>query len=102
MSNTNTPAWKFNDPPNVAVIARKSIFTHGDVIVYVTHDSDDGCWQFHTAQPEAMDINDACLVSFQSIVEHDPTIEQLAALPLGWCASRSSVDQGWEMGPLAE
>ena len=59
MSNTNTPAWKFNDPPNVAVIARKSIFTHGDAIVYVTHDSDDGCWQFHTAQPEAVDINDA-------------------------------------------
>ena len=38
--------WPFADPKNVAVITLKSITMGGSPILHVTHDADDGMWQF--------------------------------------------------------
>jgi hypothetical protein len=87
------PDWLFSEPPNLAVIASKTIF-EGAYIGFVSHDADDGGWQFIAAAGETNEV-DAMLVSLQSVVDHDPTIKLLADLPLGWVAERHSADEPW-------
>jgi hypothetical protein len=85
--------WKFQDPPNVAVITNKRIIKSQDWIAHVSHDEDDGGWQFHGRGP--LNEQDAAVVSLRSIVELDPSVAELADLPLGWSASRESPDSPW-------
>ncbi len=87
--------WQFLDPPNVAVIAHKRIVQQGEWIAYVTHDADDGAWQFHVCDPSPPSENDAMVVSLRSIVQIDPTVEELADLPVGWNAWRESANSKW-------
>lgn len=91
-----TAGWQFSDPPNVAVVASQKIVLSGGWIAYVSHDSDDGAWQFHTSQSESVSEEDAMVVSLQSIVMLDPTVIELADLPLGWHAWRSSKSSVWQ------
>ena len=85
--------WRFADPPNVAVIANKKIIKSGDWIAYVTHDEDDGGWQFHNG--DKLDESDAAVVSLGSIVALDASINELADLPLGWHAWRERKGSPW-------
>ena len=98
----NKTVWKFIEPPNMAVIANRKIITSGAWIAYVSHDSDDGAWQFHISSSDSVNENDAVLVSLQEIVNIDHTITILADLPLGWCAWRNSKDDVWERAPISE
>ncbi|EAT1859369.1 hypothetical protein EJO82_21875 [Salmonella enterica] len=94
--------WKFNDPPNVAVIVSKNIISSKEWIAYVSHDSDDGAWQFHTSHSLPVTENDVALVSLQSIVNLDNSITDLVDLPLGWCAWRKSVSDVWQKAPITD
>lgn len=96
-----TAQWQFNESPNMAVIANRKIVLDGEWIAYVSHDSDDGAWQFHTNQPEPVSEGDAMMVSLQSIVRLDPTVLNLADLPLGWHAWRASKEAAWQRGRIA-
>lgn len=89
--------WQFNDPPNLAVIVNKAIILKGDWIAYVSHDLDDGGWQFHADQPEPVTQDDAMLVSLKNIVDLDPSIVDLAGLPPGWHAWRDSKESKWQI-----
>lgn len=93
--------WPFSDPPNVAVIANKRIVHDGDWIAYVSHDVEDGAWQFHIGDRNALNESDAAVVSLRSIVQLDPTIVELADLPLGWEAWRESKDSKWHRAQRA-
>jgi hypothetical protein len=86
--------WPFADPPNVAVITTQRILRGEDPIRYVTHDEDDGGWQFHSGGPFTEE--DAAVVSLASVLAMHPSIGELADLPLGWCARRDRDDQAWQ------
>jgi hypothetical protein len=88
--------WKFEDPPNVAVIASRKVVREGDWIAYVSHDSDDGGWQFQNGDPGPRSESDAMVVSLLNIVQLDDSIAQLADLPLGWFAWRESKASPWQ------
>lgn len=89
--------WLFNDPPNVAVLTTVQVL-QGGPILYVSHDKKDGVWQFHTGLVgNGLDESDARVVALQRILELDPSIEQLAELPLGWVATRENVSNGWKL-----
>ncbi|NWC65555.1 MULTISPECIES: hypothetical protein [Cedecea] len=64
----------------MAVVVNKEIIYAGEWIAYVSHDNDDGAWQFHTNQPEVVFEKNAILVSLKNIVDLDPTITLLADL----------------------
>ena len=66
-------------------------------ILLVTHDADDGMWQFLTGGPVQM--ADAMLVSLRELYRLDPSIGELADLPLGWTAERSAPEQPWTRQP---
>jgi hypothetical protein len=92
--------WPFSDAPNVAVIANTLIINRREWIAYVSHDEDDGAWQFHTADRNPPQESDVALVSLRNIVELDPTVSELADLPLGWHAWRDSPTAEWRQAPI--
>ncbi|MWL91018.1 hypothetical protein GA566_26710 [Cupriavidus sp. SW-Y-13] len=94
-------SWPFGDQPNVAVIVNRTIVTEHAWIAYVSHDSDDGAWQFYTSQTEPVSESDAMLVSLRCVVEIDPTVQQLSDLPLGWHAWRDSASAPWTRAKIA-
>jgi hypothetical protein len=89
--------WPFDDPKNVAVFTTWRILREGWPILLVTHDEDDGAWQFLDGSP--VDTEDAAIVGLAEIVQRDPTVRELAGLPLGWRAWRTAPDAPWHRGP---
>ena len=90
--------WPFADPPDMAVISVIQVFLQGMPVLYVTHDEDDGGWQFLTG--DVVSVSQAFVVALREMIEHDPSLAVLADLPLGWHASRVDKDAKWERGPI--
>jgi hypothetical protein len=88
--------WKFQDPPNVAVITTTKVLNGEDWVAFVSHDGEDGGWQFHNNEPGPLHESDAKVVSLQNMVRLDPSIVELADLPLGWHAQRDSRNSPWK------
>ncbi|MEX5832859.1 hypothetical protein AB3332_23045 [Ralstonia solanacearum] len=87
--------WVFRDPPNVAVIATRSVVFEQDWIAHVSHDLEDGAWQFRGSQTMQTQESEAVVVSLRKIVELDSTVKELANLPLGWHAWRAAEGASW-------
>ncbi len=85
--------WPFADPPDCEAITLDRILLGESVLRLVTHDEDDGSWQF--LDGEYVFEEDAMVVSLAEMVEFDPTILALADLPIGWYAWRSGPDGPW-------
>jgi len=86
--------WPFDDPPNVAVFTTKSIAFGRQPVLLVTHNEEDGAWQFLPGGG-AGHLKDAALVSLREMIERDGTLAELADLPVGWRAWRESPDSPW-------
>jgi hypothetical protein len=85
--------WPFADAPNTAAITTVNVLDRRSPILLVTHDSDDGSWQFLCGSTN--DPSDGRVVGLASIVELDATVTELADLPLGWRAWRDSPQLPW-------
>jgi hypothetical protein len=85
--------WKFDQPPNCAVFTVRGVLEGDEPILRVTHDEDDGGWQFLGANTPKM--ADARIVALEEILDLDPTLLELADLPMGWRASRHNVGDDW-------
>jgi hypothetical protein len=86
--------WLFSDGPATAVFTSRSIAKGVDWIYYVSHDADDGAWQFlpYSGPP---DESEAAVVSLSAIVGAEPRVSELADLPLGWHAWRETPEAEW-------
>ena len=90
--------WPFpDDPPNVAVIATREIVDGSQWIALVSLDEEDGDWQF--IGPGGAQMDEAMVVALSTVFERDPSIAELADLPLGWKAWRDGPDTPWQRGP---
>jgi hypothetical protein len=94
-----TADWPFDDPPNVATISLRDIMERRRPILLVTHDADDGMWQFLDGR-DAPDPADGVVLSLDCVLGLDPTIAELADLPVGWRAWRGDVNQPWQREPV--
>ena len=90
--------WPFTDSPNMAVYITLDIIEKGEPILIVTHDQDDGAWQFHTSN--TMWATDARIVALEEIVFRDSSVVELSDLPLGWKAIRDSRAGPWVRQPI--
>ncbi len=88
--------WLFDEPQNVMVLTSINVITNNAPILWVSHDEDDGMWQFHDSLK--VDIKEAMMVSLAEIVNRDPSVNQIADLPLGWKAWRISKQDSWKKG----
>jgi hypothetical protein len=86
-------SWRFADPPDLAVITVKRILSREGWIALVSHDADDGGWQFLTGAP--LSDEDAAVAGLRQIVELDRSVEDLADLPTGYLAWRDSPTSPW-------
>ena len=94
MNTQSSPdEWPFADPKNVAVFTTTQVFQLRQPILRVSHDAEDGAWQFHTGAQ--VSSGDFMIVALEEVVEHDPTICELADLPCGWFAERDSIGRPW-------
>ena len=86
--------WPFDQPANCAVLTLKAIISGELPILFVSHDEYDTGWQFLSGEP--VNKEGASVVALREVVDLDPTILELADLPAGWVARRSSANAAWE------
>jgi hypothetical protein len=89
--------WPFSDPRNVAVFASRFVVEEGQPIFYVTHDLEDGVWQFHSQNHMETDDKDVRIVALEEVYNLDKSIGELSDLPPGWCAWRQEPGSPWEL-----
>jgi len=94
--------WLFDEPQNLAVISNRKVIFGGEWIALVSHDEDDGGWQFLSHETSPLKEGDAVFVSLRKILRLDPSIAALADLPLGWRAWRGSKDSPWQRARIAQ
>jgi hypothetical protein len=85
-----TTTWPFNDPSNAVTITTRQVMEQDLPILVVTHDAEDGCWQMLCGTTN--DPDDARVVGLGAVYARDPSVGQLADLPLGWRAWRQAVN----------
>jgi hypothetical protein len=85
--------WPFDQPPNCVAITTTQVLKEGRDITHVYHDEDDHGWQFH--YPGEKSDTDAMVVAMKTVVEFDPTVMEVADLPVGWVAVRERRGAPW-------
>jgi hypothetical protein len=89
--------WPFDQPPNCAVFTQRQIVSGLCPVLHVTHDIDDHGWQFLGLEtPREEDAFIVCLVEMLKV---DPSLIQVADLPPGWRAWRTSPSSPWIKEP---
>ena len=93
-SRTTQDDWPFADPKDVAVFTTTQVLRLRQPILHVSHDDEDGAWQFHAGSVQ-VSTSDMMVVALEEMVAHDPTITELADLPCGWIAERDGMGSPW-------
>src|SRR5215470_11170360 len=84
----------FDDPPNSASLICKHVLNGELPILFVSHDEDDGGWQF-LCNVNEHEVNDIAIVALHRATDLDPTVSEVSDLPLGFIATRAGRDQSW-------
>jgi hypothetical protein len=72
----------------------ETVNTGVEPVTYVSHDLDDGAWQF---LGDSMDAGGGPVLScFHHPIDKDAGLKELFDLPLGWYAVRAAVGEPWE------
>jgi hypothetical protein len=86
--------WPFEETPNTIALTTHAVTAGAEPIGFVSHDADDGMWQFHSKGPVSED--DAAVVALSEILSLDESIVSVANLPRGWCAWRETRTAPWQ------
>lgn len=85
--------FKFYEERNLGVFTTQATFD-GKPILWVYH-NEDGDWQFHSE--ENPDIENSKIVTIESLVKLDPTLNEIYHLNFGQSAIRKSIESDWEI-----
>lgn len=85
--------WKFSDDPHATAFLSKAVHEGTEPVTYVSHDADDGAWQF---LGDSMSDGGGPVIScLHHPIDRDSSLVELADLPLGWFAERGQVGEPW-------
>ncbi len=84
--------WKFDQEPNAACIASKSVI-EGNPVLTVVHYQDDHSWAF--TDDKLFDPGEAMVVAMSTIISLHPELEEIADLAPGWSVTRAAIGQPW-------
>ena len=87
-------SWPFDQPRDCAVFVTREVLDRAEPILLVTHDSDDCGWQFIGSSRGT--VESGRIIGLGEAVQLDPSVLQLADLPVGWHAFRESVRSPWK------
>lgn len=85
--------YNFLEDKNTMAITTRDIIQGKKDVILVSHDEDDGMWQF--LDGDEVDKNSAAIVSLFEMVVVDNTINELFDLPLGGIAYRENKNSEW-------
>lgn len=85
--------YKFLDDKNTMVITTRKVIEGKSCILLVSHDKDDGMWEF--LDGEDVNKEDAVIVSIFEMIQIDESLNKLYDLPLGWIAHRQNRTAEW-------
>jgi hypothetical protein len=91
----NKSTYKFKEPENTACFTCDHVLSKQRPILYASHDSEDGTWQFMCGQDDHTEAN-AKIISLKQATEIDPTINDLFEMPMGVGAERETIDTKWK------
>ena len=86
---------EFQEPLNTAVFTTKFVIEDKKPITYVSHDAEDGAWQFFSDDELESFEKVARIVGLGEIIELDKTVLQLADMPVGFIAYRKKKEDKW-------
>src|SRR5262245_2557022 len=87
--------FKYQEPENMACFTCDHVIDGQRPILYVSHHSEDGTWQFMCGQSDHTEAN-AKIISLKQATEIDPTINDLYEMPLGVGAERETTKSQWK------
>jgi hypothetical protein len=96
----NVDPWPFDQARNCAVFTTRLVVERREPILHVTHDADDHGWQFIGSSDGTRENH--MIIAFHEAVELDPSVLEVADLPVGWHAVRESPKHPWIRGPHPE
>jgi hypothetical protein len=91
---------KFKESLTTAVFTTVYVVKDNSLITNVFH-YQDGSWQFSGKEQDLKD-SDYKVVSLSEILSIDETLEELADMPIEFCAKRNSKKDNWVIIRLAE
>jgi hypothetical protein len=89
------PREEFDPPLDTAVFTTKFVLDDNKTITYVTHEIEDGAWQFFSDDYFENYKQVAKIVGLQEIFDMDNSLLEIADLPLGFCATRKDKFDKW-------
>ena len=90
--------WPFSDPKELEVMTTKPVLEGKEPILFVSHDVDDGGWQFHSG-PD-FDDEAVCTATLGQVLELDASIAKVSELTLGTSAWRDAAGESWTIEPM--
>jgi hypothetical protein len=94
--------WRFSDGPHTSVILSNAVHEGREAVNFVCHDPDDVAWQF---LGDTMSDSGGIIVCLHHPIDDDPSLKELADLPVGWYAERVAPGEPWvrrELPPTDE
>jgi fermentation-respiration switch protein FrsA (DUF1100 family) len=92
--------WPFAESRDCAVFVTRQVLEHAEPVLHVTHDREDHSWQFIGFSDGGVDTGR--VIALHEAIELDPSLLQLADLPIGWRANRDTVSQPWKREAIDE
>ena len=89
--------WKFPDPPHTKAYIAKAVNSGAEDITFVARELEDGSWEFIGDSPVG-DVGLA-ITCLHHPIDRDPSLKELADLPLGWEAEREAPGKPWTRRP---
>lgn len=86
--------FEFARPETTACLVCRHVLEQDAPILYVTHDADDGTWQFLCGETNHAS-DDAKFIALVEAVRIDPSLNELHDMPLGMGAERASAGARW-------
>lgn len=93
--------FNFQEPENTVCFVCDHVLNNERPILFVSHDTEDSNWQFLCGQDDHSDEN-IRIISLRQVVDLDSSVNDLWEMPLGICAEREKVGNGWQPFKMKE
>jgi hypothetical protein len=88
----NADHWPFAEPRSWVTFVTAQVLEHAEPILHAVH-GQDGEWQFIGSTDSTLE--NAKVIALHEAVALDPSVLQLADMPVGWHAVRDSPQDAW-------
>src|SRR5438874_228621 len=84
--------WPFPEPRSYVTFVTAQVLERAEPILHAVHD-ENGEWQFIGSTDGT--VENGRVIALREAVELDPSVLQLADMPIGWHAFRDSPERPW-------